>query len=126
MKYMILTYGSQQDYDALGGGDTTGPVSSAEETAAIGEFLMKFTADLAASGELVDAQGEGPAAGLALLETMDDPRLSRDHRLHAARAHLLEMSGNRQAARAAYELAARHATNLRHVRYLNGRAQRLR
>ncbi len=65
MKYMILTYGSQRDYDALAGKDTgegageeTGrPGSSAADVAAIGEFLMKFTADLAASGELVDAQG---------------------------------------------------------------------
>ncbi len=58
MKYMILTYGSQRDYDALAGkdaGEDTGrPGSSAADVAAIGEFL---TADLAASGELVDAQG---------------------------------------------------------------------
>ncbi|WP_223167586.1 YciI family protein [Nonomuraea sp. SYSU D8015] len=43
---MILVYGSQRDYD-----------TSTEEGAAIGEFLAKFTAELAASGELVDTQG---------------------------------------------------------------------
>lgn len=53
MKYMILTYGSQQDYDALGS-DRPG---TADELAAIGEFLRTFTEDLAESGELVDAQG---------------------------------------------------------------------
>jgi RNA polymerase sigma factor (sigma-70 family) len=67
----------------------------------------------------------GPAAGLALLDALDDPRLAHDHRLPAARAHLLEMSGDRDAAREAYELAARHATNVRHVRHLNARARKL-
>jgi predicted RNA polymerase sigma factor len=57
---------------------------------------------------------DGPAAGLALLDA-----------LHAARAHLLEMSGDRDRARAAYVLAARLATNQRHVRYLHTRAERL-
>ncbi|GAA5065948.1 RNA polymerase sigma factor (sigma-70 family) [Thermocatellispora tengchongensis] len=71
------------------------------------------------------AMAEGPAAGLALLDGLDDPRLARDHRLHAARAHLLEMSGDHQAARAAYARAAGLATNLRHRRYLTAQAHRL-
>jgi RNA polymerase sigma factor (sigma-70 family) len=72
------------------------------------------------------AMAEGPAVGLALLGALDgDPRLVHDHRLHAARAHLLELAGDRDAARAAYAEAARRATNLRHVRYLNARSQRL-
>ncbi|MEU8381203.1 YciI family protein [Streptosporangium sp. NPDC048865] len=57
MKYMILAYGSQQFYDSLAGKDGVHPAASAEELAAIGEFLATFTGDLAASGELVDAQG---------------------------------------------------------------------
>jgi RNA polymerase sigma factor (sigma-70 family) len=68
---------------------------------------------------------EGPAAGLALLDALDDPRLARDHRLPAARAQLLEMAGDPAAARAAYELAARLATNVRHVRYLTAQAREL-
>jgi predicted RNA polymerase sigma factor len=72
------------------------------------------------------AMADGPAAGLALLGSLDDPRLAHDHRLHAARAHMLEMSGDRDTARAAYLLAARHATNERHVRYLHSRAEHLR
>jgi RNA polymerase sigma factor (sigma-70 family) len=71
------------------------------------------------------AMADGPAAGLALLDALDDPRIAEDRRLHAARAHLLELSGDRDAARAAYLLAARYATNQRHVRYLHTRAERL-
>jgi RNA polymerase sigma factor (sigma-70 family) len=71
------------------------------------------------------AMADGPAAGLALLDALDDPRLAQDRRLHAAQAHLLEMAGDHVAARAAYTQAAQLATNLHHVRYLNTRAQRL-
>ncbi|GAA3987721.1 YciI family protein [Allokutzneria multivorans] len=52
MKYMILVYGSQPDYDSM-----AGPATSAEELNAIGEFLAEFTGELAASGELLDTQG---------------------------------------------------------------------
>jgi RNA polymerase sigma factor (sigma-70 family) len=73
------------------------------------------------------AMTDGPAAGLALLETLaDDPHLTRDHRLHAARAHLLETAGDGDAARTAFARAARLATNPRHARYLNAQANRLR
>ncbi|WNV88015.1 YciI family protein [Umezawaea sp. Da 62-37] len=57
MKYMILAHGSQQDYDSFSGEDDTRPSASADELAAIGEFLTRFTGDLVASGELVDTQG---------------------------------------------------------------------
>jgi RNA polymerase sigma factor (sigma-70 family) len=71
------------------------------------------------------AMADGPAAGLALLDALDDPRLARDRRLHAARAHLLERAGDLDAARAAYLRAARLATNTHHTRYLVARARRL-
>jgi predicted RNA polymerase sigma factor len=71
------------------------------------------------------AMADGPAAGLALCDALDDPRLVRDRRLHAARAHLLEMAGDLDAARAAYIRAAQLATNIHHVRYLNTRVRRL-
>nr|WP_042185320.1 YciI family protein [Kibdelosporangium sp. MJ126-NF4]CEL16699.1 hypothetical protein [Kibdelosporangium sp. MJ126-NF4]CTQ88950.1 hypothetical protein [Kibdelosporangium sp. MJ126-NF4] len=57
MKYMILAYGSQQEYDSLAGKDGAYPAASAEDLAEIGEFLATFTGGLAASGELVDTQG---------------------------------------------------------------------
>ncbi len=57
MKYMILVYSSQQDYDALAEKDGTRSAAALEELAALGEFLDEFTGGLAASGELVDTQG---------------------------------------------------------------------
>jgi RNA polymerase sigma factor (sigma-70 family) len=72
------------------------------------------------------AMVDGPRAGLALLEPLDcDDRLARHHRLHAVRAHLLEMAGDHQAARSGYQAAARLTTSLPEQRYLRGRAARL-
>ena len=72
------------------------------------------------------AMARGAAAGLALLDELQgDRRIADDHRLHAARAHLLEMSGRREAARVAYQAAAGRATNLAQRRHLHARAARL-
>ena len=58
MKYMILAYGSQQDYDALAGRPDPGrPAWSAEDFAAMGAFMEKFSKELAESGELVETRG---------------------------------------------------------------------
>ncbi len=57
MKYMILTYGSQQDYDALSGKVTDKPAWSAEEFAAMVAFMQSFNKDLVESGELVETRG---------------------------------------------------------------------
>ncbi|SDX70465.1 RNA polymerase sigma factor, sigma-70 family [Amycolatopsis xylanica] len=68
----------------------------------------------------------GPADGLKLLQTLEnDSRLTSDHRLHATRAHLLEMSGDTASARACYETAATLSANLAQQRYLRIRAARL-
>ena len=48
-----------------------------------------------------------------------------DHRLHAVRAHLLELAVDRAGARDAYQAAARRTTNLPQQRYLHARAARL-
>ncbi|GAA1018086.1 RNA polymerase sigma24 factor [Acrocarpospora pleiomorpha] len=72
------------------------------------------------------AMVHGPAAGLALLESLDgDTRVNGHHRLEAVRAHLLEMSGDLPAARARYREAARRTTSLPERRYLQERAARL-
>ncbi|MFF4125179.1 RNA polymerase sigma factor [Microbispora rosea] len=72
------------------------------------------------------AMSQGPRAGLELLDGLEgDERLARDHRLPAVRAHLLEMAGQRAAAREAYLAAARRAAALPRRRYLNARAARL-
>jgi RNA polymerase sigma factor (sigma-70 family) len=73
------------------------------------------------------AMVRGPQAGLALLGTLDaDDRVADHHRLDAVRAHLLEMAGDRAAARASYRSAARRTTSLPEQRYLEARAARLR
>jgi predicted RNA polymerase sigma factor len=71
------------------------------------------------------AMVQGPDAGLDLLATLDgDDRMVRQHRLHAVRAHLLDMAGRPHAARDSYRTAARLATSLPEQRYLEARAAR--
>ena len=58
MKYMILIYASQQDYDALAGKPASGqPGWSPGDFAALGAFMEAFTKDMAESGELVETRG---------------------------------------------------------------------
>jgi hypothetical protein len=58
VKYMILTYASQQDYDGMAGKPAPGqPAWSAEDFAAMGAFMEQFNKDLADSGELVETRG---------------------------------------------------------------------
>lgn len=56
MKYMILTYASQQDYDGMSGNATDKPAWSAEDFAAMGAFMEAFNNDLEKSGELVETR----------------------------------------------------------------------
>ncbi|WP_214102595.1 RNA polymerase sigma factor [Acrocarpospora catenulata] len=72
------------------------------------------------------AMVRGPRAGLDLVAKLEtDGRIAGDHRLHAVRAHLLEMAGDGSAAREAYLTAAGRAMNPPQQRYLYGRAARL-
>ena len=72
------------------------------------------------------AMVRGPQAGLDLLRTLDaDDRVAGHHRLHAVRADLLEMAGDRPAAQSTYRMAARRTTSLPEQRYLEARAARL-
>jgi hypothetical protein len=57
VKYMILIYGSQDDYARLSGAPGDGPVWSPEDFAAMGAFMQGFNEDLERSGELVDTRG---------------------------------------------------------------------
>jgi RNA polymerase sigma factor (sigma-70 family) len=73
------------------------------------------------------AMVHGPQAGLRQLAAAEaDPVLAGHHRLEAVRAHLLELAGDREAAHAAYLLAARRTLSLPEQRYLRSRAARLR
>jgi predicted RNA polymerase sigma factor len=70
------------------------------------------------------AMAQGPQAGLVLLDGLDG-RLGDHHRLHAVRAHLLEMAGDHTAAIAEFRTAAAGATNQREQYYLTTQAARL-
>jgi predicted RNA polymerase sigma factor len=73
------------------------------------------------------AMVRGPRAGLDLLASLEaDRQLATSHRLESVRAHLLEMAGDLDAARAGYRAAARRTTSLQERRYLEARAGRLR
>ena len=75
---------------------------------------------------IATAMVDGPRAGLALLDTLDeDDRLAGSHRLVAVRAHLLERAGEPQAAVALYRAAAARTTSIPERNYLLMRAARL-
>jgi predicted RNA polymerase sigma factor len=69
---------------------------------------------------------DGPRAGLAALGPLSgDARMVGNHRLHAVRAHLLEMAGAVVEAREEYREAARLTTSVPEQRYLRGCVARL-
>jgi hypothetical protein len=57
MKYMILTFGSQQDYDGMAGKGSAEPAWTGEDFAALGGFMKAFNQELIDSGELVETRG---------------------------------------------------------------------
>ncbi|MEV5497468.1 YciI family protein [Nonomuraea fuscirosea] len=57
MKYMILSYASQRDYDEMTGKDTGGVVWTPEDAAAMHEFMGTVNKELEESGELVETRG---------------------------------------------------------------------
>ncbi|WP_336207092.1 YciI family protein [Nonomuraea sp. LPB2021202275-12-8] len=60
MKYMIMMFGTQKDFDMLAGRPGDGPTWSAEDVGALHAFMTKWNDDLVKSGEFVDAQGLTP------------------------------------------------------------------
>ncbi|HVK22510.1 MAG TPA: sigma-70 family RNA polymerase sigma factor [Actinokineospora sp.] len=68
---------------------------------------------------------DGPLAGLAVLDTLADPRLAGHHRVAAVRAHLLERAGDLVRAKKFYEKAAKATASAPERAYLLGRAARL-
>jgi RNA polymerase sigma factor (sigma-70 family) len=72
------------------------------------------------------AMVRGPQAGLQELATAEtEPALAGHHRVDAVRAHLLELAGDHEAARAAYLQAARRTLSVPEQRYLESRAAQL-
>ena len=106
---------------------------SAEETdwpqiMALYELLLQVSKNpvVVLNYAVAAAMVRGPRVGLEVLATLDgDERVAQDHRLFAARAHLLELAGDVDAARAAYEAAADRALSWPQQRHLRTRAARL-
>ncbi|MEU4389475.1 DUF6596 domain-containing protein [Kribbella sp. NPDC023855] len=72
------------------------------------------------------AMVHGPAYGLERLSAAaDDPALKNHHRVEAVRGHLLELAGDKDAARDAYRRAARLTLSTPEQRYLTTRADSL-
>ncbi|GHH65892.1 hypothetical protein GCM10017673_10720 [Streptosporangium violaceochromogenes] len=72
------------------------------------------------------AMVHGPATGLEMLKALDAAgSLTGNHRFHVARAHLLEMAGDRRAAVDDYRVAAGRTTSIPERDYLTTRAARL-
>jgi dihydrofolate reductase len=96
------------------------------EIAALYGLLERMTGNpmVSLNRAIAVAMVEGPRAGLVLLEPLEQP-LGGHHRLHAIRAHLLEMAGDVDAAMGEYETAARRTTSIAEQDYLTMRAARL-
>jgi predicted RNA polymerase sigma factor len=71
------------------------------------------------------AMVRGPAAGLTLLEPLDE-RLPGHYRLDAVRAHLRELLGETDAAIAHYDAAAQATLSIPERNYLTTKAAQLR
>ena len=91
--------------------------------------LLKRIADnpvVTLNHAVATAMVHGPAKGLGLLKALDsDPRIAGYHRLEAVRAHLLEMTGDYQAAITHYRMAADRTTSTPERNYLITQAARL-
>jgi RNA polymerase sigma factor (sigma-70 family) len=75
---------------------------------------------------IAGAMVHGPVTGLTRLAALDaDERLAGHYRLDAVRGHLLEMSGDHQAAMAHYRRAAERTTSIPERNYLMMKAGRL-
>ncbi|HEX3735692.1 MAG TPA: RNA polymerase sigma factor, partial [Solirubrobacterales bacterium] len=96
------------------------------EILALYGLLERMTGNpmVALNRAIAAAMVDGPAAGLALLEPLDR-QLAGHHRLHATRAHLLEMSGDTDAAIAEYRAAAERTNSQPERNYLTTKAARL-
>jgi hypothetical protein len=57
VKYMILTFASQRDYQEMAGQPSSQPAWTQEDYAALGAFMHGFNQELADSGELVETRG---------------------------------------------------------------------
>ena len=90
-------------------------------------FLEQMTGNpmVSLNRAIAEAMVHGPNAGLALLETLDEP-LAGHFRLDAVRAHLFEMAGDTSSAMRHFRAAADRTTSIPEQHYLTTQASRLR
>jgi RNA polymerase sigma factor (sigma-70 family) len=96
---------------------------------ALYDVLMRMSDNpmVALNHAVAVAMARGPAEGLALLEKLDrDPRIKDHYRLDAVRGHLLERSGEIEAALPYYEAAADKTASIPERDYLLLKIGRLR
>jgi RNA polymerase sigma factor (sigma-70 family) len=92
------------------------------------ELLKRMSGNpmVALNHAVAAAMVRGPAAGLKLLQELDqDERLAGHHRLDAVRAYLMELSGDVTGAIVHYKLAAERTTSLPEQNYLLTQVARL-
>lgn len=107
--------------EAPSAGETDWP-----QIAALYEVLVRMSDNpmAALNHAVAAAMVKGPRTGLDLLRDLEaDRRIADHHRMHAVRAHLLEMSGDAAAARDSYLAAAERTHSIPEQRYLNARAR---
>lgn len=95
---------------------------------ALYDLLLRMSDNpmVALNHAIAAAMVQGPAAGLELLEPLDDdPRMNGHYRLNAVRAHLLEMAGDNERALAHYRAAAERTMSIPERDYLNIKAARV-
>nr|MDT0659359.1 DUF6596 domain-containing protein [Micromonospora sp. DSM 115978] len=104
---------------------TTAEQTDWPQIVALYEVLLRIADNpvVALNHAVAVAMARGAPAGLALLDPLrSDGRLAADHRLSAARGHLLELAGDRAAARDCYLAAAALTMSTPRQRYLYARA----
>jgi len=71
LKYIILLYGSQRDYDLMAGRSTDHPTLSPGDFAPMYAFMESWNNELVESGEFVDAQGLAAPAHTRRIQLKD-------------------------------------------------------
>lgn len=74
MKYILMLFGKQSDYDAMNGVTQDGPAWTEADLTAMFEHMEAINKDLAESGELVDAQGLSEPSQAKLVTVTEDGR----------------------------------------------------
>ena len=72
MKYIIMFYASQQEYDLMEGNPTDRPAWSPEAVAKMHAFMEQWSSELVESGEFVDGQGLAAPAHTRRIQGLRD------------------------------------------------------